>query len=111
MSRGLAYRRWRAEQAKLRTRRMWSDWGMFQAYGPDHQWPEEDIQQWVVRMAVCSNKPCSRPQCCGNPRRFSQLTLQERRQNLEPERLNPSFWQPFSGPGFWDNWFDDYYEI
>jgi len=84
MSRGLAYRRWKAEQARVRTRRIWSDWGMFRS-----GWAEDEIEQWVVRMAQCGNRPCSRPWCCGNPRRGpggidQRLTRQERRAHQEP---------------------------
>jgi hypothetical protein len=88
-SRGLAYRRWTSQRAKAHVRSVvrdiWCD-GLREGLTP----------ACVGRLASVHLKPCSKPWCCGNPRRLPRarrVTLAEQKVTLDDRNLlDISYW-------------------
>lgn len=102
-SRGLAFRRWANRRAKSHVR-----------FVLKYVWQEEE--KWITPERVglnasCHLKPCSRPWCCGNPRRMpgpERLTLAERRASLDDDfTLSVPYWN--SDERRMDEWWDDFW--
>lgn len=72
MERDRSFRRYQAERAKVKARRLALSWRMSRL-----EWWGMEGPRWIGKMAAVHCKPCS---CtgCGNPRRhFGERTLQE----------------------------------
>jgi hypothetical protein len=86
MSRSRAFRRTQLAQAKRRARHLYVRIWRVKPNGTPGQWgyrPAEPSARWVAHMAETHCKPCS---CtgCGNARRhFNELTLAERKADLD----------------------------
>lgn len=87
MGRGRAYRRWQAELALERARRLGRWWG-FDAAGAWRLAPRWDFERWARLMSSTGCKPCSCFLCSGHrwtpPRseRIAALAEQEWRSDL-----------------------------
>lgn len=101
-SRGRAYRRWALQRSKEHVR-----------FVLKYVWQEP--AKWITPERVglnasCHLKPCSRPWCCGNPRRIAgpeRLTLAERKVALDdPFNLDVPYWN--SDQRVMDEWWDDF---